>query len=84
LREQLALTEDTIGQKACVYATGSFGRGEASKFSDLDLFIVGRGAKNSRELSRLTEICVTADLINVTRQLGIPEFSGDGEYLVHY
>jgi hypothetical protein len=36
------------------------------------------------QLSRLDEICVKADLIQATRLTGIPEFSGDGEYLVHY
>jgi len=83
LRKELAAAEKLADQKACVYATGSFGRGEASKHSDLDLFIVGRGSKNPRELSRITEICIEADLIEATQRLGIPEFSGDGKYLVH-
>ena len=29
-------------------------------------------------------ILVKADLIDTTKKLGIPEFSGDGEYLTHY
>src|SRR5207248_5891235 len=69
-------------------ATGSFARGEASAHSDLDLFIVGRGSlfrgKIRRALKRLDETCIKADLIRETRVLGIPEFSGDGEYLTHY
>jgi hypothetical protein len=65
--------------------TGSFGRVEASPYSDLDLFILGKSsADRTRRLSRLDEICVMADLIEVTRKLRIPEFSGDGRYLVHY
>ncbi len=43
-----------------------------------------RQSKEERALSRLDEICVKADLIQVTRDLSIPEFSGDGEYLEHY
>jgi hypothetical protein len=70
--------------KACVYATGSFARGEAGRFSDLDLFIVGQGTKEERSLGRLDEICIKADLIEVTRELQIPEFSGDGQYLTHH
>lgn len=70
--------------KACVYITGSFGRGEASKYSDLDLFIVGLGTKKDRALPRLEEICIKADLIEATRDLEFPEFSGDGQYLEHY
>jgi len=70
--------------KGCVYTTGSFGRGEANKFSDLDLFIVGQSINGKRSLGRLDEICITADLVRATRKLKIPDFSGDGEYLAHY
>jgi hypothetical protein len=98
LDKRRKLTKDRFGQlqallsdaatlidgKACVYATGSFARGEASEFSDLDLFIVGLGTKEDRLLKRLDEICLKASLIQATRELGIKEFSGDGEYLTHF
>ena len=91
LREKLKAAEKIAAGKACVYATGSFGRGEASEFSDLDLFIVGKrngkpgpDGKEGSLLRGLDEILIKADLIEVTRELGIPEFSGDGRYLVHY
>lgn len=80
LGDAARLAED----KACVYATGSFGRGEAGQYSDLDLFIVGRTENGRRALSNLDEICIKADLVEATRRLKIPDFSGDGEYLVHY
>jgi predicted nucleotidyltransferase len=75
--------------RACVYAIGSFGRGEASEHSDLDLFILGNTKKNEkgeeqRLLSKLDEIRVKADLIEVTSEMGVPQFSGDGKYLSHY
>lgn len=70
--------------KACVYMTGSFGRGEASGYSDLDLFIAGKNEGDDRILRPLDEILIKADLIEATRKLGIPDFSGDGEYLQHY
>jgi hypothetical protein len=91
LREKLEPAKTIAAGKACVYATGSFGRGEASIHSDLDLFIVGK--KNGRPgpdgkegslLKRLDDIRIKAELIDVTRDMGIPEFSGDGRYLVHY
>jgi hypothetical protein len=90
LRGKLVEAEKLASGKACVYATGSFGRGEASQYSDLDLFIVGKGftdektSKKSSLLNGLDEICIKADLIRATRELKIPEFSGDGKYLVHY
>src|SRR5260370_27284273 len=88
---RLKAAESLAAGKACVYATGSFGRCEASPYSDLDLFIVGKrdgkpvpdGIEGSL-LKRLDEICIKADLIEVTRTLKIPEFSGDGRYLAHY
>ena len=84
LKANLAEAEDRCRDRACVYAIGSFARGEASPNSDLDLFIVGQGTPTNRQLSYLDEICVKADLIEVSRQFRIPDFSGDGEYLKHY
>ncbi len=54
--------------------TGSLGREEAGKASDLDLFIVGASGGEA-------EICLKAELIRAVRKLQFPEFSGDGEYL---
>lgn len=91
LREGLKIADELAKGKACAYATGSFGRREASRHSDLDLFILGKNdgkrGPDGREgslLNRLDEICIKADLIEITRSLGIPEFSGDGRYLAHY
>lgn len=91
LRDRLHGAEALAEGKACVYATGSFGRSEASNHSDLDIFIAGKNdgrpgsdGKEGSLLSRLDEICIKADLIEVTRELEIPEFSGDGRYLTHY
>jgi predicted nucleotidyltransferase len=79
-----------VGTVACVYATGSFGRLEASEYSDLDLFIVGRPAVGDdgkptlrSQLSTLDEICIKADLIEAIRKLKLPDFDGDGRYLIH-
>jgi predicted nucleotidyltransferase len=91
LRDRLTGAEGLAAGKACVYATGSFGRREASPHSDLDLFILGkRDGKPGRNgiegslLKRLDDICIKADLIEATRNLKILEFSGDGRYLTHY
>jgi predicted nucleotidyltransferase len=89
LRERLKSSEQIVKSKACVYATGSFGRGEASTHSDLDLFVVGKtlekvGEEKISQLSHLDETCVMADLIRLTRELNIQDFSGDGVYLKHY
>lgn len=84
LRKELADAENICGDKACVYAIGSFGRGEASLHSDLDLFIAGQGTPEKPVIRGLDEILIKADLIDATRKLNIPDFSGDGEYVKHY
>jgi hypothetical protein len=85
LQGKLQEAEAIAVGKACVYATGSFGRLEASAHSDLDLFIVGKSDDSNHSLlKKLDEICIKADLIEVTRELGFPPFSGDGRYLVHH
>lgn len=74
IQSRLAGPEKIARDKACVYVTGSFGRLEASPHSDLDLFILGkvdgiknREGKEGRLLKRLDEICIKADLIELTR-----------------
>jgi predicted nucleotidyltransferase len=84
LQKELRGAEKICGAKACVYAIGSFGRGEASRHSDLDLFIAGQGTTKEPVIRGLDEILIKADLIEATRKLGIPDFSGDGEYVKHY
>lgn len=75
LRTELTGAEKRSRGKACVYATGSFGREEASPHSDLDVFIVGKvDNEGKRLLKRLDEICIKADLIEVTKNLGFLSF----------
>lgn len=92
LLSKLGSAGTILSGNACVYATGSFGRQEASEKSDLDLFIVGlpndqerdgQGFRKSK-LTKLNEILVKAELISATRQLSFPDFDGDGKYLGHY
>ncbi|MFC7332416.1 hypothetical protein [Rhodocista pekingensis] len=92
LKNKLSGANALLGNVACIYATGSFGRLEASSRSDLDLFIVARSQEDQEDekgikksqLKRLDEICIKADLIKAIRELNIPDFDGDGKYLGHY
>ncbi|HAN47764.1 MAG TPA: hypothetical protein DCQ20_02625 [Nitrospira sp.] len=72
-----------VDKRACVYATGSVGRGEMSDKSDLDVFIV-RDHSLPSPLTNLEEIRLKARLIEVSRKLEFPEFSDDGEYVKTY
>jgi hypothetical protein len=86
LRESLGKAEEICGDKACVYATGSFGRREASAYSDIDLFIVSQSDPDKEEsrLSRLDEILLKAELIRAAKKLQFPPFSQDGRFLQHH
>lgn len=84
LQAEVTRAEQLCRDAGCVYVTGSFGRSEASTHSDLDLFIVGLGTHKDPALSRLNQILVKADLIEASKKLKLPEFSGDGEYLTHH
>jgi len=77
-----SLKQVTSSSGMCIYVTGSYGRLEASEYSDLDLFFVQRSADGEGAMSHLDEILMKAELITKCRELGYPEFSGDGEYLV--
>lgn len=69
----------------CIYVTGSYGRFEASQESDLDLFFVRLGSKETNSISKIQKTLMDAALIKKCRELGYPDFSGYGEYLeVHY
>jgi hypothetical protein len=83
-RLQGKLTElGADSHQACVYATGSVARGEASPSSDLDLFIVDTADQQRGELplSNIDSALLRADLIRAGTSLGLPPFSGDGIYL---
>ena len=88
LRATLTEAPRICAEKACVYATGSFGRREASEQSDVDLFIVSLSdgeAKGARgRLTKLDEILLKADLIRAARAMKFPEFSQDGRFLQHH
>ena len=90
LREKMANAPHYLASNACICVIGSFGRGEASQFSDADAFIVGKsepvgGTGGSRSLLRpLDAICVKAEMVKAVRQLGIRDFDGDGRYLISH
>src|SRR4051794_18233402 len=57
----------------CVYATGSFGRLEASRHSDIDLFFVQTGDVGDA-VTRIKKTLLDADIIRASRELDFPEF----------
>ena len=78
LRKQVrSMAEVKKTPDLCIYATGSFARGDASPHSDLDVFFIDHGEK----CSKIQMTLISADLIRACRKLQLPEFSGDGRFL---
>ncbi|SPK01988.1 conserved protein of unknown function [Methylorubrum extorquens DM4] len=65
-----------------IFTTGSYARGEASEYSDVDLFFIRIHENNAVEHPRLKEIKVMSDIIRHTEQgMKLPAPSNDGEFL---
>jgi len=62
-----------------LFTTGSYGRLEASKHSDIDLFFLFDNRESS--FSRISKTLIDAHIISISREMRFPEFSADGEYL---
>lgn len=72
-------------RQLCIYITGSYGRLEAGKQSDLDIFFIHEGTGRHHALSTIQQTLINAEIIKGCRRLGFPEFSGGGRYLeIHY
>lgn len=84
-RTYLQQSAPEIDGKACVYATGSYGRLEAGPRSDLDVFIVVDEIMDKGTLKHvlngIDEIKLKAKLINLTEHFRIPKFDGSGRFM---
>ncbi|RWK62854.1 hypothetical protein [Mesorhizobium sp.] len=82
LNKLLVRAQEISAGKACVFASGSFGRLEASAHSDLDPCIVSLCDRGKRsKLSLLSEIALKAEIISAVKEFRLPEIDGDGKYL---
>ena len=89
LRADLKAADEIVAGKACVYATGSFGRLEAGEHSDLDVFIVveEREVEPNRfkpALDGIDEIRLKHHLIQLVEKNGIAKFDAGGKFLASH
>ena len=70
--------------KVGIFCAGSLARREIGTKSDLDVFVTAdKGQQDLR--SRLSEYTLFGELIQINKQLGLPPFSNDGEFLkIHF
>ena len=79
-----AMLAAEISDKLCIFATGSFGRLEASEGSDLDAFIVGcpSACEDMKEqLHPLDEKIIVGRIVECIRTASLPDPDRDGEFL---
>ncbi len=69
-------------QSLNIYCAGSLGRGDIGNKPDLDLFILSQNRE--REERRLDSLRLIAEIIDINKKLGFPEFSNDGQYIKVY
>jgi predicted nucleotidyltransferase len=89
LKRELEQAGEKLGNRGCVFATGSFGRLEAGAESDVDVFIVVKTYQRERNgkqetlfrLKDTEQICLKHDIIVAAEKVGITEFDAGGKYL---
>lgn len=82
IRKRFSKTSFFKTKSICVFTAGSFGRRDAGKKSDLDLFVISE--RVGKERSRLSDLEILAKLIEINRDLKYPPFSNDGQFLKVY
>ncbi len=82
LQKRLSHAEPLVDDFATVYATGSFGRGEASSHSDVDVFILTEtDEERHQKLTPLSTIRLQAAMIEAVEAERLPPLSDEGAYL---
>lgn len=82
LAEHLAVCEHPAAEPAaCIYATGSLARLEASSNSDLDAFFLLSGHEADKPIGRVRDVRIFNAFVLAGEKSGFPDFSGGGEYL---
>lgn len=80
LRSHVEPAQDLIGEAGCIYVTGSYGRGESSGYSDVDVFVALNEDSDDLEARRSELVDRTAEAARRSQMT----FSGDETFeLVH-
>ena len=65
-----------------IFAAGSYGRLEASRHSDIDLFFFVNGDGKNLQDPRMSQLRMFGKVIEIADTMSFPKFSNDCEYLV--
>ncbi|WP_456624461.1 nucleotidyltransferase domain-containing protein, partial [Bradyrhizobium sp. P5_C12] len=64
-----------------IYAAGSYGRLEASRYSDIDLFFVLAKPRSYFDEIKVPEIRLLSEIVDIGYNMDFPKFSNDGHFL---
>ena len=64
-----------------IFGAGSYGRLEASEYSDIDMFFLCNNSRSQIFEPNINKIRLFARIINTVEDLKFPKFSNDGEFL---
>lgn len=83
LQARISEIQELRGLNLSIYVGGSYGRFEASVYSDLDIFFIMDDEDTGGKLaiSKIVKTLVDAQIIKIARDLEFPEFSNEGQYL---
>ena len=77
-----SLSEVTTIPDLTIFAAGSYGRLEASEYSDIDVFFLTPKSRTSIADLNTARLRLFGKVIEIADQMGFPKFSNDCEYLV--
>ncbi len=82
LKAQLSAALESISlENLSIYTVGSYGRLEASKYSDIDLFFVYSGEVCDTKTRRVDEIRIFGQIVHVAEGMQFPAFDRGGAFL---
>jgi len=83
LRQRLANLPEVSGVPGLtIFSAGSYGRLEASQYSDIDLFFITTESQGTVVEPRTSELRLFGKIIETVDVMKFPKFSNDCEYLV--
>lgn len=82
LRSELSAIDQFVNfPKLTIFGAGSYGRLEASKYSDIDMFFLCSSSGDGIEEPNTKKILLFARIIELVERLGFPKLSNDCQFL---
>lgn len=82
LREKIGILPGILDPpNFTIFGAGSYGRHEASSYSDIDMFFLCNGKSDPKNQLREVQLGLFGKMIDTIHEMGFPRFSNDCQYL---